>query len=343
MKIGLIARSEDRGLGNLTWEWAQHMRPERVLVVEPNHSIAQRPERYPGATRVRWDHHGTAELEEGVVREWIAGLDVIYSAETFYDWRICDWARTAGARTVCHVMPEYYRHGQTGEPLERPDAWWIPTRWRINQLPANATVVPVPIATERYAIRGTRNEEPVPRWLHIAGARAAADRNGTRTVLGALPYMLRDHEVRITSQDQLPRWRARERVKVTIGEPAAEYWDLYGDADALVLPRRYAGLSLPVLEAMGAGLAIVMTDVEPQRSEWPIIPVDGVMRGTIQTAAGHLRLAEVPVRTLAAKLDWLADHPDELAAAQRRSVTFAEQNSWANLEPVHRAELERIL
>lgn len=345
MKVGLIARSEDRGLGNLTFEWAQHMHPDRVLVIVPNHPIIQRAERYPGATFMRWDHHGSGELEEEAVREWLRGLDVVYSAETFYDWRICDWARDLGVRTVCHAMPEYYRHGAPNPPAP-PDVWWTPTRWRLNTLPRSTRVVPVPIATERF----TRNSERVvrnspPRWLHVAGARAAADRNGTRIVLGALMHMIRDHRVRICTQDRsLARFRSRDRVAVSVmASPAAEYWELYGDADALVLPRRYAGLSLPVLEAMGAGLAVVMTDVEPQRSEWPIIGLDATIRGSINTASGPIRLAEVPVRTLAAKLDWLADHPDEIASARHRSSSFASAHSWSNLADVHLDELVRAL
>lgn len=345
MKVGLIARSEDRGLGNLTWEWAQHMAPDRVLLVEPNHAIQQRRGRYDDPTVVHWNHHGDAALDERVVRAWLDGLDVVYSAETFYDWRVCDWAREAGVRTVCHVMPEYYRHGQpTNVTIPKPDVWWTPTSWRLDQLAPGTIIVPVPIATERFRCgAGTATSGP-PRWLHIGGARAASDRNGTRLVIGAMRHLHREHVVRIRTQaERIPRPQLGRHVHLeAITTPAVEYWDLYHDADAMVLPRRYAGLSLPAIEAMAAGCALMMSDVEPQRSDWPIIAVPAARRGHVRTAAGMIEMADVNPKTLAGMMDDLADDPAALQAHRKAAVEFAESQSWARLEPLIREELERV-
>lgn len=344
MRVGLIARSEDRGLGNMTWEWAQHMHPERVLLVVPHHRIRQRYERFPGATVVRWDHAGPATLDQPTVRAWLTGLDVVYSAETFYDWRVCDWARDAGVRTVCHVMPEYFKHGHD-LTLPAPDVWWTPTTWRLDHLPLLTRVVPVPIALERF----TEPATPVPgapiRWLHTAGAKAAADRNGTRIVLTALRFLRGDHHVTIRAQGEPLRRPATARgVQLTMAtREVDEYWHLYGGADALLLPRRYAGLSLPALEAMGAGLALIMSNVEPQRSEWPIIPIDAPEGGRLRTGAGVLSLANVAPRDLAAVMDAVAADRACLAGAQADARSYAEAHSWANLERVHRSHLAAAL
>lgn len=343
MKVGLIARTEDRGLGNLTWEWAQHMHPDRVLVVVPNHPLPQRADRYPGALVLPWDHLHDSALNEEQVREWLRGLDVVYSAETFYDWRVCTWARELGVRTVCHVMPEFYRHGQP-DPPPAPDAWWTPTRWRLEHLDPATRVVPVPIATERFTESVFRNPGP-PRWLHVVGKRAGADRNGTRLFLGALRFLRSEHHVRIRTQDEGVRpglGLGRDVHLETITTPTPEYWQLYDDADALVLPRRYAGLSLPAFEAMGAGLALVMSDAEPQRGEWPIIPIPAHEHGSVLTPAGRLKLAEIEPRHLARVMDRIADQPDVLAVEQRRAKLFAFAHSWEQLAPTIRAELERV-
>ena len=339
MKVGLIARSEDRGLGNLTWEWAQHMHPDRVLVVVPNHPLQQRPERYTGAFTLPWDHHGDSTLNESVVRDFLDGLDVVYSAETFYDWRVCDWARELGVRTVCHVMPEYYRHGQRTAP-PAPDVWWAPTLWRLDTLDPRVRVVPVPIATERFAPLQRELDGPM-RWLHVAGAKAAADRNGTQIVVRALAALKHDHHVTIRSQDPIRQIPNRSNVTVRVVPPTGEYWEGYDEVEALVLPRRYAGLCLPAFEAMAAGLALMMPLIEPQLSEWPIVGLPVSMRGVIRTVSGPIRLAEVPPRVLAAYMDALAEDPDALADAQRRSLAFADEHSWASLEPMIREELER--
>lgn len=341
MKVGLIARSEDRGLGNMTWEWSQHMNPDRVLVVVPNHALEQRPDRYPGATFLRWDHHRDSSLDEHTVREWLDGLDVVYSAETFYDWRICDWARELGVRTVCHLMPEYFHHDRPNPP-PAPDVWWTPTSWRLDRLPPSTRVVPVPLATERFANSESRIQNGLPTWLHIGGARAAADRNGTRTVLSSLRFLREYHTVRIRVQDQrVPAATRGRNVKLeVVTSPAAEYWELYGNADAMLLPRRYAGLSLPALESMAAGLALVMPDVEPQSSEWPIVPLPATMSSHVRTAAGPIPLAHLDPRVLAATMDRCARDPAILQYARSESLRFAEANSWEELGPRIRLALE---
>lgn len=344
MRVGLIARTEDRGLGNLTWEWAQHMRPDRVMIVVPEHQIPQRIGRYTEWPLLiqKWDHHGDGRLNEEKTREWLRGLDVVYSAETFYDWRICTWARELGVRTVCHVMPEYYRHGHANPP-PTPDAWWTPTRWRLDLLAPGTRVVPVPVALERFPAP-TTTEQP-PRWLHIAGAPAAADRNGTRLLLGALFYLRAEHCVKIRTQERrmvIPRAGRRVHLEV-VTEPAREYWDLYGDADLMVLPRRYAGLSLPAQEAMAAGLALAMSDVEPQASEWPILPIGAVANGRIRTAAGPIELVAMSPRDLADRMDEIARDAMTIAHARAESRRWAHHNSWERLAPLIRSELETVL
>lgn len=339
MKIGLVARSENRGLGNLSFDWYEHMHPDRVLVVVPNHNAKQRLDRYPGATVVKWNHRRDGTLDEAIVKEWLRGLDVVYSAETFYDWRVCDWARELGVRTVCHVMPEYFRHGD--HELPEPDAWWTPTSWRRATLRPATRLVPVPIAVERFAVNPLTCERP--RWLHVAGVPASGDRNGTNVVRAAMRMLTREHTVSIRSTVPLPRPTADPHVRLlTSLRPVAEYWDLYHEMDALIYPRRYGGLSLPAREAMAAGLAVVMTDCEPQASEWPIIPLDSTIGGSVTVAGGTIPLHNVAPPVLAARMDWLADHPDELAAARRNSRAYAETQSWERLEPMIRAELERV-
>lgn len=324
VKVGLIARAEDRGLGHLTWEWFRHMQPDRTLVVTMGvlaRGFPPRLDRYPGAVVSPFVD---GRLDESVVRPWLEGLDVVYSAETFYDWRLIDWAADAGVRTVCHVMPEFFN-----DDTDRADVLWAPTSWRIDQLPARTGIVPVPVARDRWP-------RPVGRrvgefhWLHVAGHRAMNDRNGTGAVARVVRHLRGEHRIHVTSQDtRLAPIGSTRSVRVTAKRGGlANYWDLYAGVQALVLPRRYGGLCLPAQEAMAAGLAVVMPDCEPQSSTWPIIPIPCEASGSIETSAGEIPLFSVVPRLFARVLDELAAEPQLVEEAQAAALEWASANSW---------------
>jgi glycosyltransferase involved in cell wall biosynthesis len=351
VKIGLIARGEDRGLGNLTREWARHMDPVRTLLIRPQAAVDAQLAQHcawfdPDALRATF----AGELDEQLMRRFLQGLDVVYSAETFYDWRMCDIARELGVRTVCHAMPEYWKH--TPNPTNRfhdpapPDVWWVPTRWRLDHLPEQTRVVPVPVPLDRFEqVPRTTAENTAIRWLHVVGSRAHADRNGTRIFIGALQHLRGEHVVELRSQGETfyaPRVGRKVHVIVKTAE-VEDYWRLYDDADALVLPRRYGGLCLPAIEGMGAGLALVMPDVEPQRSEWPIITIPAEFKNRITTSAGNIPICAPDERELAQTMNWHAMHPGALRDRQSESLRWARMHSWAAQQVVIEGELERAL
>lgn len=335
--LGLIARADDRGLGIMTWELARHLRPDRVLVVrEPGaeaKGFAPHLDRYPDATVVTF---AGGQLPEPVVREWLQGLGAVYSAETFYDWHAVTWAADAGVAQVLHVMPEFHHDHLPAGPQR-----WVPTPWRAEHV-HGARLVPVPVATDRFT-PGPLNTDAPLRVLHVAGHRAAQDRNGTNQLLQALRAVRQPIHVRIATQDPhlaAPRSTGRATVEVTTGG-VANYWDTYADADVLVMPRRYGGLCLPVQEAMAAGLAVVMGDCPPN-DWWPTLRVPGVNRGVLTTAAGALPLFATNPRALAGQLDLLATDRAALGAARAASLQWAAAHSWDALAPTYQAALAEV-
>lgn len=336
MNVGLIARADDRGLGMMTWAFHRAMRPAKTLLVElgPNtrRGFASWPERFPDATVVDWDGN---ELDETTVRGWLEGLDVIYSAETFYDVRIVDWAAEAGVATVLHVMPEFYRADV------RPSVVWTPTSWRRDTLPAETRLVPVPV--EDSSIRNSRNanHDGSLRLVHVAGHRATGDRNGTLIVLQALRMVRRPVEVRIFCQDsRMPSARGiapRVRLATRIGG-VADRWSQYEDADLLVLPRRYGGLCLPVHEAAAAGLGLVLS-ATPPNGDWPAMLLHARPGGSVRTAAGEIGFANVDPRILATAIDSLAQDPESVVRLRRLASDWADAHSWEKLRPLYESEL----
>lgn len=338
MKIGAVVRAEDRGIGIQSWEFCRAMHPERVLVIDMGELAGGFPphlDRYPGATVVHYDR---GQLPEGQVREWLRGLDVVFTVETFYDWRLPRWADEAGAATVVQLNPEFMR------PVEElpsvPTRWWAPTTWRLEHLPPETRVVPVPVADDRFPFRPPERAGQL-RVLHVAGHRAMADRNGTQVVLQATPRLANMH-LTIISQDPgrlgAPRGRGTLRVSVRTGG-VTDYWQLYAGQDVLVLPRRYGGLCLPVQEAMAAGLAVVMSDAEPQRSTWPVLTVPSAMGPPKHRCpGGRLALANARPDQLSSALNRLGRDPEALVKLQEASVAWAKANRWSALRPLYEQE-----
>jgi hypothetical protein len=339
MRVGLFgARADDRGLGRVTHDFYTHMRPARTLVVDMGewaHQFPQHLDRYPDATVVPFN--GGA-IDDDVMRRFFAGLDVTVMAETAYDHRAYDIARAVGCRTVLMAMPEFHRH--LTEQLPAPDVVWVPTVWRLGTFPPGTRVVPVPVAAEE-APRLAQTAGPL-RVLHVAGHRTSGDRNGTLGFLRSLRLVRQPMAVRVTTQDvRLPTVAGVKHLVTFDGRSPADHWRLYGHADVLVMPRRYGGLCLPVQEAMAVGLGVVMTDCEPNPATWPICPVRCRPGQTIHTPGGPVVLNVPDPADLAVVLDRLATNPDEVADLRARAREWAEANSWAALEPLYRAELER--
>jgi glycosyltransferase involved in cell wall biosynthesis len=129
---------------------------------------------------------------------------------------------------------------------------------------------------------------------------------------------------------------------VTGGYP--DRWSLYDDADLLVLPRRYGGLCLPVLEAFASGVGVVMTDVEPQASTWPIIGVPTpAARRPVEMPCGPVPLSTVDPTVLARLLDEMVDDPEQIIAARYRARSFAVEHSWARLRSMYEHEFDSAL
>lgn len=343
MKIGLIARCEyARGAAIQSKNFYDHMPVDRVLLVRKQAidlDCEERPEWYPGATHVTYDHL-RHELPMDEVVDWMRGLDVIFSVETTYDWRLPDWARTHGVRTVIQGNPEFYRHDQAEYPYAHPDVWWWPTPWRIDRLPPGR-LVPVPMPDGEPSAR----TEGEVNFLHVIGKRAYADRNGTDVVLNALRsidepcdftihgfgHEMRESDVRSAIPINCP-------VRLHFHEVGVEdRWSMYRDQSVLVLPRRYGGLCLPALEAAACGVAVSMPACSPN----DVLAVDLFSArgdGYLNLACGRVPTADTDFRDLGAHLTDLARHPDHvriLQKAQRSAAPF-----WSEYRQVYMDELE---
>ena len=327
MNIGVISPLTDRGLGIQSYEAARNLDASVLFVETKDPSAPSHPERFPHHTRVRW----AQGLDPKITMAWLRTVDAVYAAETFYDPRLPKWAAAQGVTTVLHANPEFWTGAQD------PTHLWSATPWRADVMPPRTEVVPFPVATDRFT-PAEPHDGPC-RWVHVAGKRAAWDRNGTDTVVSAIPLLTEPCSLRIVVQHgeipELPPVPAH--VDVTFSPPPADYWRLYDDADALVLPRRYGGLCLPVQEACAAGLAVVMSDLIPNRA-WPGPRVHAEFWRKVTMPCGRVPVYDVSPRDLAQEMDALTD-PVQRAVFQSQSLAWAVTHSWEVQGPIWRSLL----
>lgn len=341
MKLGLVARADQRGIGIMTAEFYNHVDVDKVLIVSHG-QWPQDLDQYGDGTPVVALNMRDLSLDEHTCRTFLEGLDVVYCVETLYDWRFKSWAEDAGCRVVIHGMPELYsaRDHKDGRP--HPDKWLWPTPWLIDDgvLP-EGPLLPVPCVD--YPNVAARHDDDGPlRVLHVAGVRAAEDRNGTLTLMEALSRVREHVHATIITQDRgLPRPlpNTPNNVSVTVLPGGLDSrWLMYHDQHVLVLPRKYGGLCLPALEAMTCGLAVALPSVEPNEI-WPIEPIRAHGMTGHLAPYGYVPSANISPYSVARTIDLLAADRNLLETRQLLASGFAVENSWSNLHARYMLEL----
>lgn len=325
MKLGLIVRGVNRGLGVQTWELYRHLNPAVTVLID---SIPDRgkwaffPERFPDAIVTEWEGYTAPISEEAETA--LLNCDVIFTVETPYSPTLFERARDRGVATVIYVNPELHRLHET----ELATQVWLPTLWRFGDVP-NAVHVTMPVALDRLPYR------PGEGFLHLGGHKARMDRNGMETAIRAARAA--GVTMTVTSQDLGLRFQGRGVIH---GPTLDNYWEMYEGFGVLVMPRKYGGLCLPVQESLASGLAVIMTDCEPNQ-HWPVSLVAAQRTQKIRMVGGDIQLYEPFKQLLAEEMLRMVDL-DYRRVFQERGRAWAEANSWEVQAPIWQARLAAL-
>lgn len=324
-KIGIIGARFDRsGLSNQTEALVHLLRPDRILAIDSsgfNKGRLQDYGKYEGFEVYTISHFPT-NLD---CARFIKGLTHIFAAETWYNDAILGLARMKGIKTYLQPNIEFSDIFAKSQGVNNgahiglhPTTYLLPSHWMEEEWKAkfpNSQYLPPPIFPGNFKNARQTNFERSGRrrFLHVVGRFASKDRNGTLSLLEALKHAKEDFELVIRSQDEIPEITAAtddRRITWDIRNlENAE--DLYKDADCLLLPRRYGGLCLPMIEGLISGLPVIMTDISPNNA---VLPqgwlVDSPVTDTLKTRI-MLDVYSADPQKLAEKMDWLATMPDK--------------------------------
>jgi glycosyltransferase involved in cell wall biosynthesis len=267
MQIGLVARCDHTGLGYQTRALAEMLNPDVILLIDssPFKDLKQYPEWYKDYKVIT--SNGIPGYNE--YEKFLKQIDVMVTAETPYVYEAWNWARMIGVKTVCQLNWEFF-DGLVQPNMPHPDQYLMPSYWHLEdfqQLFPETIYLPPPSlempATKALNMSRTGKKK----FVHIVGSNAIYDRNGWSSLIDALQESTGDFELHVFSQQDITGLRDK-RIIYHISD-INDNKELYEGFDALILPRRYGGLCLPMNEALLAGLPVIMTDIEPNNKILP--------------------------------------------------------------------------
>ena len=314
-KLGIIVRSDNSGLGIQTRNLCKMLKPSRVLVVnsEPFNGNEQHNEWYSD-----YECHFTQAWPTNLeCARFMRGLTHCLTAETVYNPTIFSLARIHNVKVFIQPNWEFLDHIRDRR-MPQPTKWLMPSYWFLEEMQSmfpNTIYLPPPTSSEDFSIPRNNNLSKTGkrRFLHIMGRVASHDRNGTFDVINALKFSTADFELVIRSQFPIKEYMDTakdERITFEISNIENQS-EIYDGFDMMIFPRRYAGLALPMNEALMNAIPVVMSNISPNNkilpSEWLVDAekVDSFM------ARMQLDIHKTDYIYLGNKLDWFATMSDE--------------------------------
>lgn len=332
MKIGLLVRADNGGLGAQSLEFAQNLPIHSTLVVSLGDKGRGK------ARELQWENpfYVTGPHIEDVptVDAFLEDLDVVISIETFYGSLVLDRARKFHIRTVRYSNPELYK-------AEGEDRVVVPTDWLLHKMPGATEVIRQGM-TLAPDIDDLVRTGPAKTLMHFT-APAMLDRNGSASFHAALAHTKQRFDVKVYGPRTLTRPTGRNHRWWFVDRYIPDRFGHYSESiDLLVLPRRYAGLSLPMLEAASRGIPTLTTNIAPQSqwfSERALVPV--LERELVPMVGGRIPVYKADVKALARRLDELALDP--ITQLSEEAITWAKTHSWELVKPEWMNYLERVV
>lgn len=275
-KLGLVVFSNHSGLGNQSLRLAQMLKPEKIMHVDfskLSKNKQQHPEWYDGFTGITVQGFPSNKACD----VFLSGLTHLFVLENPLNWHLIKRAKQMGIKTYVHCNYEFCDNLKyTNLPI--PDKFVMPSTWMNQEMRdkfGNDHVIYLPPPLDPRSFKEARDTNLARtgkqvKFLHIVGTLAAEDRNGTLDLLEALKHTDVQFSLVIKSQHPLPTEYMTNDSRVSYKfESTEDVQDLYKGFDAMILPRRFGGLCLPMNEALMAALPVIMPDIKPNNDVLP--------------------------------------------------------------------------
>lgn len=332
MRLGLIVRDDNSGLGYQTRSYYKHLKPHKTVVIDLSPLNGNKQNGwYPDALTLK------GIPQDNQLDEILDDIDVLFTAETPYNLNLYKRARWRGIKTICVENPEFYDHIMYPE-YEMPDIIILPSVWledfiRGHAEPKGTKVVQLhhPVDLDEFPFRERTTAFP----MHLAGNPAANDRNGTFDFMGAC------HDGTITTQSEELAHQIRSRYRhSTVYTDIQDPKFMYQLGDVMVLPRKYGGNCLPLNEALASGMPVIMTDISPNNH---LLPPEWLVSAHYSGEFAprfRIPLYQANQEALMQKIEWFRNC--DIQAESRKAYEIAKTISWKALLPKYMEAIESL-
>lgn len=338
MRLGLVGYGSDTGVGMELRDALVHLPAVSAFILKHPERPETKGLRFPPST---FFSKGWELLQE--METWIADVkpDTILTWEIPGDWRFPDLWKRKGIRWVCVIhydwfMPEH-KHDYEKARLISPN---FQCQNGIKALYGlDSTLLPIPVDLDRLPFKERRFAH---RFVTVYGQGGPHDRRSIREIVAAwrgitmaFPLTIRAQKKPVEFEGDLPN-----SIGIDLGnmETTAH---LYEEQDVAVLPSKFEGVGISLIEAQALGLPVITTDMEPMRTLAPDLLVNA-SPFSLEFMIGHKVIAGFPsVLDLRRVVDDISGKDiRDLSHMARRRVE--NQYSWTVLKEQWLDQLEGV-
>lgn len=316
IKLGLVCRADNSGLGSLSQDFYKHLNPAKVLIIYGGYE--NHPERFSNGIIC---NSGMPTLDQ--IDEFLKDVDVILTFETPYNWTLISEAKKRNIKTI--IIPNY--EWTNNNPPVEPDLWLCPSKLDYQIFKDEGRKVeylPIPIDRTKIPFRLRTKAET---FVFNNGHGGSIGRNSAREMIEAISRVKSDVKFIVRSQVPIDNMLNDGKTSFRFGEVKKE--DLFNEGDVMVFPHKFDGLSLPIQEAMAAGMPIITTDFFPHNEYLPkdlLFPPDDIGKAKLCEECREIDLHFIYPKLLANKIEEFAGkNITELSLQMNR---LAEELSW---------------
>lgn len=322
MKLGLIARRDNTGLGYQTKDYYDHLKPVKTMVIDLSklNGNTQNTKWYPNEMVIDCFPN---RLQ---IQEFLKGLDVVLMAETPMNYDLYTIAKSMGVKTVNVINWEFFDHIAKPE-LPLPDVIVMPSMWHYEDAKKFCEEKSIELHQIHHPVdrsKITYRPRATTKVFHIAGKPAVHDRNGTWEALAAYPTL------RITTQDEAFANQIRKRYRHSDVFVDVPYNQLFDMGDILLFPRKYGGNCLPLNEALAAGIPVLMPDISPNNH---LLPREWLYRAIKKgsfTPRTTVDIYEPIIDSVRERIEYVKENIQQESI---KANQIADSISWETLKP----------